>query len=111
MQRLPMIARSFAGDVLFDADVTRFTYVLLLVFMAACPRVSFGELLGAPSCALLTVLVGYLLVFAGTPAPPEWHWLTAGTRVFSQISPAVMLWLGLALAQILPHTGRRTGHS
>ncbi|MCA8976241.1 MAG: hypothetical protein KDC98_16085 [Planctomycetes bacterium] len=52
---------------------------------------------------LVGALLGYVLVFVGTPNPLLWHLETAVDRTLLQITPIAVLVLGYAAAGMRPH--------
>jgi hypothetical protein len=52
---------------------------------------------------------GLLLSFIGTPYPLQWHWVTAGSRVFLHLNPASALGLSLVLPAVFKATAARPG--
>ena len=110
-ENLGPVLAYFGREGLVGAELTNWLLLTFLACLVAAPRRAFGGARGPMALALLAVLVGFLLVYTGTPKggdaalrlrlPPgagvAWHLKTSAPRLLVQILPCVALWLALFL--------------
>jgi hypothetical protein len=100
-ERFLPVMRYFGANVFFAPRHSWFTLALFVLLLPIAARWGRREELRVSAAALGLGLAGLVLVFIGLPLDIHWHLKTAASRVGFHLAPAITLWVGLALTDLL----------
>jgi hypothetical protein len=107
VERVPDVARRFGADVVADPAAGGWLMVAAAAVAIFSPRTRRRAAFLAPLLSGAACIVGLSLVFLGTFHDLDWHWRTAGVRVFRQILP--LFGVCLAYAPVLQGASDASG--